>query len=283
MTFTKPTSEIYVPDGLAADAALARTTSMGISAHHDDLEIMAMEGILAGFGRPDVWFTGVVVTDGAGSPRSGPYGHYTDAEMRAVRRVEQKKAAFVGEYSAALFLDYASAEVKDPTNGAPVADLAALLLAAQPSVVYLHNLADKHPTHVATALAAIQAIRSLPADRRPGRVVGCEVWRDLDWLVDDDKVTFNLDAHENISNALVGVFDSQVVGGKRYDLATAGRRRAHATYHASHAADEAQLVNFGMDLTPLAVDDTLDVTQYVMGYIDRFGADVRGSLEKMAR
>ena len=51
--------------------------------------------------------------------------------------------------------------------------------------------------------------------------------------------------------SLLGVFDSQVCGGKRYDLATMGRRRANATYLASHGVDESTSLIFGMDLTPL--------------------------------
>ena len=58
---------------------------MCISAHQDDIEIMAYHGIAECFGRSDRWFTGVVVTNGAGSPRSGIYGEYTDAEMQKVR------------------------------------------------------------------------------------------------------------------------------------------------------------------------------------------------------
>ena len=69
--------------------------------------------------------------------------------------------------------------------------------------------------------------------------------------MDADKVVFKLDKHENIAASLVGVFDSQIVGGKRYDLATMGRRRAHATYYQSHSVDSAQMLDFGVDLTPL--------------------------------
>ena len=61
---------------------------------------MAYGPIADCFGKKDKWFTGVVVTDGAGSPRSGLYADYTDEDMKAIRIVEQKKAAFVGEYSA---------------------------------------------------------------------------------------------------------------------------------------------------------------------------------------
>lgn len=277
---TKLTSEIYVPDGAPVDQALARTTHLGIGAHQDDLEIMAAEGILAGFGNPDRWFGGVIVTDGAGSSRDSLYAEYTDEQMRTVRRVEQKKAAHIGEYGVQVFLEYTSAEVKDPAGTGPVADLRQILDAARPEVVYAHNLADKHPTHVSSALRVIKAIRSLPKEARPRKLYGCEVWRDLDWMVDADKVVFQLDGHESVLASLVGVFDSQIVGGKRYDLATMGRRRAHATYHDSHSVDACQLINFGMDLTPLIEDDAADIQAYVMAYVNRLAGEIAGNLTK---
>ena len=274
MQMKKDTAEIYVPDGAPVEAALTRTTHLGVSAHQDDLEIMAMEGILAGFGKKDKWFTGVVVTNGAGSARDDIYADYTDEEMRAIRRIEQKKAAFVGEFASAIFLDFSSSEIRDPSNPEPVEDMKNVILATRPDVMYVHNLADKHPTHIGTAMNAIRAIRALPREHRPGKLYGCEVWRDLDWMLDEDKVVFRLDKHESIQTALVGVFDSQVVGGKRYDLATMGRRRAHATYHESHSVDQSQLINFGMDLTPLVEDDSLDVVAFVKGHMDRFANSV---------
>lgn len=279
MIFSIVSAELFVPDGVSEVEALARTTHLGIGAHQDDLEIMALEGILACFGQPEKWFTGVVVTDGGGSPRDSLYARYNDEEMKAVRRREQKKAAYVGEYGAVAFLDFPSSTVKDPNNSAPQNDLQMLIAAAQPEVVYIHNLADKHPTHIGTAMQTIRALRALPKVQRPKRLVGCEVWRDLDWMLDTDKVVFQLDEHENIALSLVGIFDSQIVGGKRYDLATMGRRRAHATYHASHSVDAAQMINFGMDLTPLLTDDTLDVSAYVLGHIDRFAQAVRDNLK----
>lgn len=280
MQFSQSTSEVYVPDGAAVDVALARTTRMAVAAHQDDIEIMALDGILPCFGQDDQWFLGVIVTDGAGSPRDGLYGKYSDAEMRTIRRVEQKKAAFVGEYGATAFLDHPSSGVKNPAASGPKDDLLALLRAARPSIVYTHNLADKHDTHVAVALRTIAAIRELAPEERPEKLYGCEVWRDLDWMMDTDKTVFALDGHENVAAALLGVFDSQIAGGKRYDLATFGRRRAHATYHQSHGVDAAQMINFGMDLTPLVQDASLDIAAFVQERITRFSDDVRARIGK---
>ena len=274
MKFKRDKAQLFVPDGLPAEQALRRTTHMAIAAHQDDIEIMAIEGILACFQQPDRWFTGVVVTDGAGSPRDDLYKDYTDEQMRAIRVVEQKKAAIVGEYAAQALLDYPSAVIKNSTQKDPVEDLQALLRLARPQVVYTHNLADKHPTHVAVALRAIEAMRGLPDAERPGRLLGCEVWRDLGWMLDEDKVVFDTTAHESLQAALLGVFDSQIAGGKRYDLATLGRRKANATYFASHAVDVMQGMATGMELTPLIQDPSLDVQEYVQSFIRRFAEDV---------
>src|ERR1041385_8617614 len=246
MKLTEASAEIWVPDGQSEEAALKRTTHMSIAAHQDDVEIMALEGILAGFGSTDKWFAAIIVTNGAGSPRDGIYGKYTDDQMQTVRRLEQKKAAFVGEYAAAALLNHPSSNVKSSSNPGPKNDIKAIVAASRPEVIYTHNLADKHDTHIGVALRTIAALRELPADQRAKKVYGCEVWRDLDWLVDDDKVVFKLDERENIATSLVGVFDSQIAGGKRYDLATQARRRAHATYFQSHSVDASEMINFGM-------------------------------------
>jgi LmbE family N-acetylglucosaminyl deacetylase len=274
MKFHLPTAEIYIPDGAALPGALERTTHLAISAHQDDLEIMAAAAILDCFQDPAKWFTGAVVTDGRGSPRNGAYARYTDDEMTAIRRTEQRKAAFVGEYAAQVLLDFPSSAIKNSADLAPVEDLAGLIRACHPQILYTHNLADKHDTHVGVALKVIAAVRSLPADLRPQKVYGCEVWRDLDWMVDADKIPFDCSARPNLQAALLGVFDSQITGGKRYDLASMGRRAAHATYFASHDVDATTGLNFGMDLTPLAADPALDIAAYVEAYIRRFSQDV---------
>lgn len=280
MKFQLDSAELYVPDGLPAEEALARTTHMCVAAHQDDIEIMATDGVLSCFQREDQWFTGVVVTNGSGSPRDDVYKNYTDEEMRVVRRKEQKKAAFVGEYATQALLDYPSSAIKDKADKRPVDDLETLFRVGKPEVVYVHNLADKHDTHVGVTLKTIEALRRLPADARPKHVYGCEVWRDLDWMTDSDKIAFDTSAHENLQAALLGVFDSQIAGGKRYDLASLGRRRAHATYHASHGTDIVTGQNFGMELTPLIENPALDPKEFALDFIHRFEREVAERIAK---
>lgn len=282
MKFHLDSAEVFVPDGVPLAKALARTTHLAVSAHQDDIEIMAAGPILECYQQPDQWFTGVVLTDGRGSPRSGMYAQYTDEEMRRVRFKEQRKAAMLGEYAAQVLLDYPSRMVKDKAERKPVEDLAALIQAARPRFIYTHNLADKHDTHVGTALKVIAAIRSLPASDRPEKLYGCEVWRDLDWMMDSDKVSFDLTAHESLQAALLGVFDSQIVGGKRYDLASMGRRRANATYFESHGVDLTTGLSYAMDLTPLITDPEKEVTAFVQEHIQRFAQDVSDRLGRLS-
>lgn len=280
MKLYQSTSEIYVPDGVSPAEALKRTTHLGVGAHQDDLEILAIHGILECFHQPGKWFTGVVVTDGAGSARDFEYAHYTDEQMKAVRRVEQKKAAFVGEFAAQLLLDHPSKLVKDGKATAVVDDLKQILEATSPEVVYTHNLADKHDTHVAVVLRVLAALRALPPAARPKKVIGCEVWRDLDWLRDDQKVVMSVDRHENLQAALLGVFDSQIAGGKRYDLATLGRRKAHATFSESHGVDTSSGLVWGMDLTSL-MNAEQDPAGLVEELIAAFRDDVINRLSRL--
>src|SRR3989339_678250 len=174
MKLLKPTAEFFIPDQKPVDEAIKRTTHMSIAAHQDDIEIMAYDGIIKCFNNLNNFFFGVVVTNGSGSARDGEYAKYTDEEMIQVRKLEQKKAAYLGE-----------------------------------------------------------------------------------------------------------VFDSQIAGGKRYDLATMGRRLANATYSESHSIDKANYVSFAMDLTPLIEDDNLDIISYVTSYIERFNKDVKDRIGKM--
>jgi len=275
-------ADIYVPDGTPAEQALARTTHLCIGAHQDDTEIMAYHGIAECFGRRDAWFSNVTVTNGAGSPRTGLYGSYTDEEMQKVRKVEQRKAAIVGEYSIQIQLGYSSAAVKNPNDPAVVDDLLSILQGCQPGTVYLHNLADKHDTHVGVALRALSALRRVDPARRPRKVYGCEVWRSLDWLQDNEKQVLPCSLYPNLAASLVGVFDSQVSGGKRYDLATAGRRLANATYFASHETDTETAACYAMDLTPLVEDPARPILPFVLEHIDRFRMNVEERFRKFS-
>ena len=280
MNFSSPSADGFVPDGRSLATALTRTTHLCLAAHQDDIEIMAYPGVAACYESRDHWFTGVIVTDGAGSSRSGEFANFTNEEMMVVRREEQRTAARIGKFSAVVQLAHPSAVVKNPAAVGVRDDLLAILTAANAQTVYLHNPADKHDTHVAVFLRSLEALRALPPAQRPQRVYGCEGWRNLDWLLDTDKQVLDASANPELAAELVAVFQSQIAGGKRYDLATTGRRLANATFHTPHATDQFSALTWAMDLTPLVQDPSLSVEAYTLGYIDRLRADVAERLKK---
>jgi LmbE family N-acetylglucosaminyl deacetylase len=280
MKLHQPSAQIFVPDGKPAADALKRITHLGIGAHQDDLEFMAFHGILQCFANESKWFGGVTCTNGSGSSRAGKYKKHSDEQMLAVRRAEQNQAATIGQYGVMIQLDYPSSAVKSAADPLLKNDLREILAATRPEIVYTHNPADKHDTHIGVVVAALSAMRELPRDQRPKKVIGCEVWRDLDWLPDAEKVLMDVSGHDELAAALNGVFDSQIVGGKRYDLATLGRRTANATFFESHATDVAGQLIFGMDLTPLVADETKDIVEFVGGFIERFHDDVKTRLSR---
>ena len=275
-----PLARLTIPDGKTVPDAISRTTHLGIGAHQDDLEFMAFHGILACYDKDDRWFGGVTITDGRGSSRAGKFKEWSDEQIAAERIREQEAAAVIGQYSFIAQLGFNSAAVRDAQQTAVRDELRRILEVSRPEVVYLHNLADKHDTHVGCALRCIEAMRQLPQADRPKRVYGCEVWRDLDWLVDTEKTPMPISARPELARALNEVFATQIAGGKRYDLAVLGRRTANATFSNAHSTDQESAMQWAMDLTPLAQDDSLDPIAYTVGFIDRLKADVTSRLRK---
>lgn len=280
MKLHQSNSDIFVPDSCEFPKALARTTHLAIGAHQDDLEFFAYHGIESCYANNDAWFSGVTCTDGAGSPRTGPYQDTTDDRMQAIRRNEQRKAAMVGDYASMIQLGYPSSTIKNPADARLVDDLECILSIAQPDVVYLHSPADKHDTHLAVLLRSLAALRRLPADQRPKQAWGCEVWRGLDWLVDQDKSLLPTTARPHLQAALNGIFDSQISGGKRYDLAVMGRRLANATFFDSHASDTETGYTFALNLSPLVHDDKLDIIEFTLAFVERLKTDINLRLNK---
>ncbi len=268
----------FVPDGSENTAALARTTDLCITAHQDDVEFWAFGAISACRKDENRHFTGVTVADGAGSPRSGRFASMTDEDMKKVRITEQNEAAKIGSYSAQLQLYYSSKAIKDKNNTALINELAAIIEASSPKTLYIHNLADKHDTHVAVSLRVIDALNLLPKEKWPEKIIALEGWRDLDWLSDDEKVLFDC-ADEELFLKLVSVYESQIAGGKRYDVASVGRRRANATFFSSHSVDAFESVSYGMDITDELKSGKAPF-EIILSAMERFKADVLERIKK---
>lgn len=274
---------IFIPSNVDPMIAIKQTTHMAIAAHQDDLEIMSYHGILTCYRHPGKSFFGIVVTDGSGSARSGKYASLSDEEMKVLRSKEQVEAAKIGEYGALIQMGIPSDQAKDPGNEPLIRELAKWIQLARPDILYTHNPADKHPTHVAMVAKVLAAIRLLPLADRPKTLYGCEVWGDLDWLPDSRKVCLNVGGEPVLARRLIEVFASQIDGGKQYDEATLGRRKANATYLESHGVDQSDAITYAMDLTPLIQNDALTLETHVSEFIDSFHRDVLARLSSTHR
>ena len=91
MKLKNANAEIYIPNEGGVASALKKTTHLAIAAHQDDIEIMATSGILECFQQEDQWFTGVVMTDGRGSPRVDLYADFSNEQMMEFACLNRKK------------------------------------------------------------------------------------------------------------------------------------------------------------------------------------------------
>lgn len=284
MKLTLAHSDFTVPEGIPAEEALRRTTHLGIGAHQDDLEFMALHGILECYQREDRWFGGITCTNGAGSARTGPFADFSDEQMRAVRTEEQKAAARMGQYAFIAQLGYRSSDVKGRQTMDPlIDDLVRLLEVACPQFIYTHNPFDRHPTHRGVLVAVLEAIARLSNDTRPKALYGCEVWRGLEWLPAPFKVAHDVSAHPQLAADLNACFASQIAGGKRYDLAIEGRRRANATFHDAHSVDAATGLSYAIDLSCLLAPDGPKLGDFVSEVLEAFNGEVGTGLAACLR
>ena len=274
--------DFFIPDGVPESEAMKRVTHMGIGAHQDDLEIFAYHGIETCYESGENWFAGVTLTDGGGSSRVGPYEHCTDDQMKAIRYSEQNKAAELGKYALQVQLGYPSSHIKDTDRSLGVVDeIEKLLRACRPRILYLHNPADKHDTHIASLTCCIAALRRLAEEERPEEVYGCEVWRDLDWLNDSSKVMLPVDRYPQLAEDLIRLFDSQVAGGKDYVRATLGRRLANATFFDARNSDQAKAYTAAIDLMPMLSDPSCTLETFIESHLAAFRQNVLKRIRKV--
>jgi len=266
--------DLLIPTDISFTQAASQITHLGIGAHQDDLEIMALHGISECYQNPMQHFAGIICTNGSSSPRTGAYAGYDDQKMKNVRRQEQRQAATLGEYLFVAQLDFSSAEIQSSSNSKLAEELHQLLLPLRPEVIYMHHPLDKHPTHRAVCRAVIEALRRLPAEQHPKRLLGGEVWRGLEWVTDEDKIALDVSAHPELSEKLLSVFDSQINGGKRYDLAAKGRRYANATFASPHLLDQATQIAYAIDLMPLLKNPQLTLSDFALGFANRFRKEI---------
>lgn len=273
LRLSKTGAELIIPapnpasqDVQAALLALKQTTHLAIGAHPDDNEIMAYSGIAECY-RSSYRFVGVVITDGAGGTKEGPYAGMSDQELASVRVQELKKAAVLGDFLALFYFNYTSAELKSTRRADVTQDLVRILDAVRPRVVYVHNLFDEHDTHVAAVLRSIEALRELRHVHTPDVVYGCQVSGSLDWF--PEKVRLDVSKHPAIARQILHIFESQSENNRSYPWATLCRREADAIFDRQNKQGP-RAIWYAMNLTMLVTDPSIQLGEFIGQKIDEF-------------
>ena len=247
------THTYFDPQFSNLEEALGHSTFLGVGAHPDDLEVMAHHGILAAKGSKNYHFSGVICTSGSGSVTGDSLKGSNEAGLAQVRAQEQINAAKLGQFGSCLLLAYESCEIKERLNHQFVSDLQDLLEITKPKVIYTHNIFDKHKTHVSVVVHLIAALKNL--SYCPEAFYGCEVWRGLDWIADEDKKILS-PSDVNHVKELITCHKSQLEE-KDYAEATVARMKSNATFFDASKSDQFEHQLFAMDLLPLLGDVSL--------------------------
>jgi len=218
------------------------------------------------------------VTNGAGSLRSGQYTSASDEEMIAVRKQEQSVVAAIGRYAAVIQMACESSQLQGQIDESVVAMLQNILEQTRPHTVYLHSPVDRHATHIGVCMHAIEALRKLDVEDLPTRIWGVEVWRSMDWVDAGQRILLDVSAGQELQSRLLGQYQSQLVNGKRYDVALAGRNRANATLASEDTIDTIENACFALDLNLLVGKNPVPVSEYVGDLLSRFSNDLKAKL-----
>jgi LmbE family N-acetylglucosaminyl deacetylase len=264
-----PHHRIFVADDLTNADALQQTTHLGIGAHPDDLESIALPGILESYQNQERIFSGVTITDGAGAPRAEVHRSLTTQEFVQLRAEEQIQAAKIGRYSSVIMLGLSSAEVKTGNSGSLIKDLQKIIMSARPEIIYTHNPFDNHPTHIAVCFQVLEAIHRIPRIYRPKLLAGMELWGTLEWLPRKYRLDFDTSRDLELQESLLKAFRSQNLV-KSYPEALLGRRKANAVLDQTHQEDSHQGKAFGLDLTPLIKDSQISIDRYLEEILSTF-------------
>lgn len=269
--------------GVAADSA--RGGSMGIGAHPDDLEIIAIRGIGISLNFEQRRFTGVTVTDGSGGTRKECFKEMSEEAMAGKRLEEQNIAATLGKYALQYNLNYKSADIRDPNaelSKALVKEISDIVHTLQPHAIYTHSPFDNHPTHVAVMRAVIDALRSLPGAERPLELYGCEVWGSLDWLPEGRKKFMDVTQFTDLQRQLISCHESQHDENRSYDEGTVGREFSNATY-AHPRVNGVGAAVLAVDLMPLMDRLDLSIYDFAKEILKEFEAERLALLSKRLR
>jgi hypothetical protein len=91
----------------------------------------------------------------------------------------------------------------------------------------------------------------------------------------------DVSGRQKLASELNEVFESQIAGGKRYDVAVIGRRHANATFFDAHSVDSVGEACLAIDLTPLIGREPDAVVDFTLKAVDRFRQSVGDELRKV--
>ena len=214
--------------------------------------------------------------------RAAVIAAHTDAEMVEVRRDEQRRAAELGGFGAVVQLGHPSGDVKSADGVTSLADELASILEVSPSAEPLHAQSGRQARHPSSGDGGDRARGTPTADDacdRRGSSASRGGATSTGWAT-ARSCGSTPRRTSALAQQFAAVYESQIDGAKRYDVAIQGRRRANATMHGIRSTDDAEEVIVAIDLTPLLRNDDLDPVEYTLAAIDRLRADVETSLRR---
>lgn len=68
----------------------------------------------------------------------------------------------------------------------------------------------------------------------------------------------------------------------RYDTACMGRRVANATFFASHDTDKIESASYGLDITELVNDESINAKDFIIKFVEKLRFEIEDRVDRMS-
>ena len=255
----------YVPlqEGKFLEGFRGHKESMVVISPHPDDDILGAGGVMIEAAEKGRAVFSVTVTDGRGSPQTGPY--ISEEEMVERRQKESMAALKVVGAAGGFYFRRRSFDLEGEGGKEVEEDLKDLFEWLTPGEVYLPAPYERHKTHQKVTRLALVALRSSTAPKP--FLFGYSLWGGFF----GEKKRLVRDISPFIRKKVEAVLaHSTQIAYKNYQQGILGKNNSEAIFWESHEIQKATFVETFLDMTELLEHKDLSLEDFIRQDVEAF-------------
>ena len=254
---------LAVQEGKSLDDFRGRKDNMVVISPHPDDDVLGAGGVMLEAAEKGRAVFSVTLTDGRGSPRTGP--PIADEDMVALRQEESMAALKVVGAAGGFYFLKQNPELEGEGGKRVEEDLRELFESLRPSEIFLPAPYERHRTHIRCTRLTLEALRSSPG-LRPS-LWGYSLWG----AFFGGKKRVARDITPWISKKVEAVLaHTTQIAYKNYQQGMLGKNNSEAIFWDSQEIQKATFVETFLDMTELLEHKDLSLEDFIRQDMEAF-------------